>query len=93
MITYDLSVPYIFQGNLTSIKEIDATKFQKITGHCSGYRLKKNANNHDLMLKGQFKVYEDCAVVSKEGQRNLYQDWKGGIQVPGERVYLDIKLK
>jgi hypothetical protein len=42
-----------------------------------------------LKLKREFKVYEDCAVA-KVRQRNVNQDLKGGSQVPGERVYLDI---
>jgi hypothetical protein len=28
--------------------------------------------------------------VAKARQRNINKDWKGGSQVPGERVYLDI---
>jgi hypothetical protein len=28
--------------------------------------------------------------VAKVRQRNVNKDWKGGSQVPGERVYLDI---
>jgi hypothetical protein len=52
-------------------------------------RLKKTANIHGLKLKGEFKVCEDCAV-DKPRQRNINKDWKGRIQVTGERVYLDI---
>jgi hypothetical protein len=37
-----------------------------------------------------FKVCKDC-TVAKARQKNLNQVWKGGIQVPGERVYLDIR--
>jgi hypothetical protein len=51
--------------------------------------LKKTANIHGLKMKGEFKVCEDC-TVDKERQRNINKDWKGGSQVPGERVYLDI---
>ena len=35
------------------------------------------------------KVREDWAMA-KARQKNLNQDWKGGSQAPGERVYLDI---
>jgi hypothetical protein len=28
--------------------------------------------------------------VAEARQRNINKDWKGGSQVPGERVYLDI---
>jgi hypothetical protein len=51
--------------------------------------LKKTTNIHSLKLKGEFKVCEDCAVA-KARQRNLNQDWKGRIQIPGESAYLDI---
>jgi hypothetical protein len=64
-------------------------KFHEMIGHCSVGRLKKTANIHGLKLKGEFKVCEDCAVA-KARQRNINEDWKGGSQVPGERVYLDI---
>jgi hypothetical protein len=40
-------------------------------------------------LKGDFKVCKDCAVA-KARQKNLNKDWKGGSQVHGERVYLNI---
>jgi hypothetical protein len=58
-------------------------------GHCGVDRLKKNANIHGLKLKGEFKVCDAC-IVAKARQRNINKDWKGGSQVPGERVYLDI---
>jgi hypothetical protein len=57
-------------------------------GHCGVDHLKKTANIHGLKLKGEFKVYEDCAVL-KVRQRNINQDWKGGSKLMGERVYLD----
>jgi hypothetical protein len=40
-------------------------------------------------LKGEFKVCEDYALAQGR-QRNINKVWKGGSQVPGERVYLDI---
>jgi hypothetical protein len=71
------------------MKEIDVKKFLEMIGHCGVGRSKKTANIHGLKLKGEFKVCEDCEVA-KARQRNLNQDWKGGSQVPGERVNLDI---
>jgi hypothetical protein len=41
------------------------------------------------MLKGYFKVCDDCAEA-KARHRNVNQDWKGGSLVLVERVYLDI---
>jgi hypothetical protein len=64
-------------------------KFHEIIGHCGLDRLKKTAQVHGLKLKGDFKVCNDCAVA-KARQKNLNIDWKGGIQVSGERVNLDI---
>jgi hypothetical protein len=57
-------------------------------GYCHVDRLKKTANIHGLKLKGEFKVCEYCPLA-KARQRNINKDWKGGIQLPEERVYLD----
>jgi hypothetical protein len=56
---------------------------------CGVDRLKHAAIIPRLKLKGEFKVCEDCALA-KARQRNINQDLKGGSQVLGERVYLDI---
>jgi hypothetical protein len=89
MTTYDPSVAYLAKGSLTARKEIDVNKFHEMIGNCCVDRLKKTANIHGLKLKGEFKVCEDYAL-SKARQRNINKDWKGGSQVPGERVSLDI---
>jgi hypothetical protein len=89
MTIYDPSIAYISKGSLTEIIEIDVNKFQEMIGHCGVDRLKNTANIHGLKLKGEFKVCEDCALA-KVRQRNVNKEWKGGSQVPGERVYLDI---
>jgi hypothetical protein len=89
MTTYDPSVAYIAKDSLTAIKEIDVNKSHEMIRHCGVDRLKKTTNIHGLKLKGEFKVCEDCAVA-KSRQRNVSKDWKGGSQLPGERVYLDI---
>jgi hypothetical protein len=89
MTKYDSSVAYITKISLTAIKEIDVNKFHKMIGRCSVDRLKKIANIQGLKLKGEFKVCEDCSLA-KLRQRKGSKDWKGGSQVPGERVYLDI---
>jgi hypothetical protein len=47
------------------------------------------AQVHGLKLKGDFKVYTDNAIA-KARQKSVSKDWKGGSQVHGERVYLDI---
>jgi hypothetical protein len=89
MTTHDPAVAYLAKGSLTTIKEIDVDKFHEMIGHCGVDRLKKTANIHGLKLKGEFKICEDCELA-KARQRNVNKDWKGAIQVPGERVYLDI---
>jgi hypothetical protein len=50
---------------------------------------KKTAQIFGVKLKGDFEVCSDCAIA-KARQKNLSKDWKGGSQVPGEQVYLDI---
>jgi hypothetical protein len=87
MTTYDPSDAYLAKGSLTAIKKIDVNKFHEMIGHCGVDRLKKTANIHGLKLKGEFNVCEDF-TVAKARQRNVNQDWKGGSQVPGKRVYL-----
>jgi hypothetical protein len=74
---------------LDSGKSVDVNKFHEMIGHCGLDCLKKTAQVHGLKLKGDFKVCKDCAVA-KARQKNLNKDWKGGSQVSGERVYLDI---
>jgi hypothetical protein len=89
MTTYDLSFAYFAKGSLTAFKEIYANKFHEMIEYCGVDRLKKTANIHGLKLKGEFKVCEDCAAA-KARQRNVSKECKGGSQVPGERIYLDI---
>jgi hypothetical protein len=89
MVSLASPTAYVTQNKLESGKGIDVNKFHEMIGHCGVNRLKKTAQVHGLKLKGDFKVCEDCAVA-KTRQKNLNKDWKCGIQVPGERVYLDI---
>jgi hypothetical protein len=89
MTTYDPSVTYLGKGSLTAVKEIDVNKFHEMIGHCGVDRLKKITNIHVLKVKGEFKVCEECKLA-KAKQKDVNKDWKGGIQVPRERVYLDL---
>jgi hypothetical protein len=89
MTTYDPFIAYLVKDSLSAVKEIDMNKFHEMIEHCGVDRLKKTVNIHGLKLKGVFKICEDCAVA-KARQRNINKDWKGGSQVLGERVYLDI---
>jgi hypothetical protein len=77
------------KGDLTSIKEIDVNKFHDMIGQCGVNRWKKTADVQSLKLKGEYKVFED-SVMAQVLQMNVNYEWKGGIQQPGERVYLDI---
>jgi hypothetical protein len=90
MTTYDPSVAYHAKGSLTAIKEIDVNMFHEMIGRCGVDRLKKTANIHALKLKGEFNVCEECKLA-KATKRNISKDWKGGSQVPGERVHLNIR--
>jgi hypothetical protein len=89
MVYLDSPTAYIAQNKLDSGKSIDVNKFHEMIGHYGLDCLKKTAQVHGLKLKGDFKVCEDC-TVAKARQKNLNKDWKGGSQVSGERVYLDI---
>jgi transposase InsO family protein len=76
---------------MDSNKSIDVNKFHEMIGHCGLDLLKKTAQIFGLKLKGDFEVCSDCAIA-KARQKNVGKDWKGGSQVPGERVYLDISF-
>ena len=58
-------------------------------GHCGSDRLEKTAKIHGFNLIGDFKTCEECAIA-KARQKNVKKEWKGGSQVPGERLYIDI---
>jgi len=64
-------------------------EFHKILGHCGSDRLEKTAKIHNFKLCGEFQTCEECAIA-KGRQKNINKEWKGGSQVPGERLYLDI---
>jgi hypothetical protein len=55
-------------------------------GHCGSDRLQKTAKIHCLKLSGSC---EKCAI-DKARKKNVNKKWKGGSQIPGEQVYLDI---
>jgi hypothetical protein len=69
-------------------KKVDISEFHNMLGHCGSNRLENNAKIHEFKLNGEFKTCEQCDIA-KCRQKNINKDWKGGIQVPGERLYLD----
>ena len=83
------SVAYNSISDPVSKKNVDINLFHKMLGHCGSDRLEKTAKIHDFKLHGEFKTCEECAIA-KARQKNLNKDWKGGSQIPGERLYLDI---
>jgi hypothetical protein len=56
--------------------------------HCGSDSSKKSAKIY-LKLKGVFKTCEQCAIV-KARQKNIIKNKKGGSQVTGEQLYLNI---
>jgi hypothetical protein len=90
MVSLDSPTAYIAQNKIDSNKSIDVNKFHEMIGYCGLDCSKKTAQIFDLKLRGDFKVCSDCAIA-KARQKNVGKDWKGGRQVPGERVYLDIR--
>jgi hypothetical protein len=58
-------------------------------GHCRLVRLENTGRIHDFKLSRKFETCEVCAIT-KARQKNLNKDWKGGSEVPVERLYLDI---
>ena len=72
-------------------KRIDMNKFHEMMGHCGTEKLQKTANIHGFKLVGNVEVCQDCAIA-KARQKNFNKEWKGGSQVAGERLYLDIRF-
>jgi hypothetical protein len=56
-------------------------------GQCGLDRLDKIAKIHDFKLCRDLQTCEECA---KSRQKNVNKDWKGGSQVPEERLHLEI---
>jgi hypothetical protein len=51
--------------------------------------LEQAANIHGFRLIGEFETCVECAI-SKARQKNIMREWKGGSQIPGEKLYIDI---
>jgi hypothetical protein len=82
--------PVIYSAVSMDLKKgVEIKKFHKILGHCSSDKLKRTANIHGFKLIGEFKTFEECAI-SKTRQKNVAKEWKGGSQIPVERLYIDI---
>jgi hypothetical protein len=88
MIAYNDPVAYS-AVNMDLKKGVEINKFHKMLDHCRSDKLKKTANIHGFKLIGEFKTCEDCAI-SKARQKNVAKEWKGGSQIPGERLYINI---
>jgi hypothetical protein len=73
MIGNESPVAYVAQSNFSSVNAIDINKFHKMIGHCGADRLKRTALIHNLKLKGELKVCEDCALA-KARQKNVNLD-------------------
>jgi len=82
-------VAYNTISNFRPAKSININDFHKMLGHCGSDRLQKTAKIHNLRLSGEFETCKECAIA-KARQKNVNKEWKGGSQIPGERVYLDI---
>jgi hypothetical protein len=63
MIGNESPVASIAQSNFSSVNAIDINMFHKMIGHCGTDRLKRTATIHNLRLKGELKVCEDCALA------------------------------
>jgi hypothetical protein len=63
--------------------------FHKTCFHCGSDRLEKTAKIHGFKLIGEFNTCGECAI-SKARQKKVKKEWKGGSQIPGERLYIDI---
>jgi hypothetical protein len=74
----------LFSGKLINIKE-----FQKMLGHCYLDILEKTAKIHEFKMSGKFKTCEEC-VIAKARKKDISKEWKCGIQVSGEQLYLYI---
>jgi len=68
---------------------VEINNLHKILGHCGKASARLTGMALGYKVTGKFEVCEPCAVA-KARQKNVNKDWKGGSNVPGERLYVDI---
>jgi hypothetical protein len=66
-------------------KSININDFQKMLGHCGSDRREKTAKNSQFKVKREFRMRKECAIATAR-QKNIKKEWKGGSQVPGEKI-------
>jgi hypothetical protein len=71
------------------MENFDINEFQKILGHHSSDKLENTTKIHYSKLNNEFKTCEQ-SYIAKSRPKDLYKDWKGESQVPGDQSYLDI---
>jgi GAG-pre-integrase domain len=86
--------PPVIYNSTTMIcqdKRVNVNKFHERMGHCGTEKLQKTSNILGFKLIGNIEVCQVCALA-KARQKNFNKEWKGGSQVPGERIYFDISF-
>jgi hypothetical protein len=70
---------------------VEINRLDKILGHCGENNLKATTNAYGIKVFGKLEACESCAI-SKAKQTNTKKAYTGSINVPGERIYVDIIL-
>jgi hypothetical protein len=68
---------------------MDINNLHKILGHCGEASARLTGKALGYEVTGKFEVCESCAI-GKAKQKSVNKDWKGGSNIPGERLYVDI---
>jgi hypothetical protein len=75
--------------NATISKIYNNKQLDKNFGHCVFKSLRCTAQIHNLTMFGNAEVFEDCSI-SKKKKNSINKVWLGSINIPGERIYIDI---
>jgi hypothetical protein len=72
-------------------KTFDINQIRKGFDHCGFETLRSTAKIHNLEVFGNSDVFEDFAI-SKAKQKSFSKVWLGSINIPGERIYINVCL-
>jgi hypothetical protein len=70
---------------------VNVNNLHKILGHCGEATARLTVKALGYKVIGTFDTCEACSI-GKARQKNINKQWKGGISVPGERLYIDISF-
>jgi hypothetical protein len=95
-LTFDVLINTVGDGSVTGVhtsigmeRSLDINHLHKVFGHCGLETLKSTSKMYGLTHSGNFETCKEC-TVAKARQKNVNKNWLNSIDVPGERLYIDI---